>query len=297
MTAAADLGSNGSSASIEHREVELGRLRLHVATCGTGEPVVLLHGFPEFWFTWREQMAALARAGYRAVAPDLRGYNLSDKPRRIRDYAYDKLVQDIRDLVTAMGFSSVRLVGHDWGGTIAYGVASAHPELIDRLVVLCAGHPERFRQVLKPGHEQWKKSSYMGRYMVPIIPELFLRRRSYIASRFRGAARNPDAFPDRVVNEYVTAIRRPRAATSMLNYYRATLCHSVRAEAPIRAKTLILWAEQDDWLSDALLEKLDKWIPDHRVQRIANASHWLMADQPEEVNRRLVEFFDGQNEK
>lgn len=273
------------------RLVNVGEVRLNVVSEGEGPPVLLLHGFPEFSYSWRAVQPALAAAGYRAVAPDLRGYNLSDKPAGVAAYAMDRLVADVVGLVKALGAPRVKLVGHDWGGVIAWHVAARHPELVERLAVLNAPHPKVFVRRLFTSR-QALKSWYMLFFQLPALPERRLVEASIIRRTFRGLAVDQGAFPDEVIDRYLEAIRRPGAATAALNYYRAALRpESLRGPMTIAAPTLVLWGMKDTALVPANLDGLERYVPDLRVERIAGAGHWIQHDAPALVAEKLVAFF------
>ncbi|HTA88074.1 MAG TPA: alpha/beta hydrolase [Polyangiaceae bacterium] len=277
--------------NIEHRRVNVGRLELHVAQVGEGPPVLLLHGFPAYWADWKEQMLALAAAGFRVIAPDLPGYAESDKLPSTLDYRSTLLASDLAGLVHALGLSQVYLVGHDWGGTLAYCLASEHPELVKRLVVMNAGHPELFRLALR--HlEQIAKSWYMFLFQLPWLPEWLVQRSWALALALRGMLVRRDAMPDAELDQYVAAMRTPGAAHSAVSYYRAAFRAPVRAKRNITQTTLVLWGEQDRALSARLLlTNLADHVPDVRVERFANAGHWLHRDLPDVVSQRLLDFF------
>ena len=187
---------------------ELGTVRLHYVEQGEGPLVVLLHGFPEFWFGWRHQLGPLAEAGFRVVAPDMRGYNLSSKPPRVSDYTLDVLARDVRDLIAERGEESACVAGHDWGGAVAWAAAMYHPEAVRRLAILNAPHPRAFARALRDPR-QLAKSWYMGFFQLPFLPEQ-LGRRVF-----------PRGFPEEVRDRYEAAYDQPGALTAMLNYYRA----------------------------------------------------------------------------
>ncbi len=286
MTSAA--AAEQATAAIQHRRVDVGGVELHLASLGSGRPVLLLHGFPEFWYSWRHQLDALAAAGFQALAPDLRGYNLSDKPRRRSSYRIDRLVADIVGLIDALGFERVPVVAHDWGGIIAYCLAEQHPERVERLAILNAPHPELFRQAVRHPPQLWR-SWYTFFFQLPWLPEWVVTRRRVMEATLSGWAR-PGAFKSEDIDRYVEAIRRPRAATSMLNYYRAAFSVPVRAPNPIQVKTLILWGDRDRALGPELLDGIERYVPDVTVRHLPDAGHWVQYDAPDEVARELLAF-------
>jgi pimeloyl-ACP methyl ester carboxylesterase len=285
--------TNGASA----RWVDVHGLRLHCVEAGTGPLVVLLHGFPEFWYAWRHQIPALAHAGYRVVAPDLPGYNTSDKPPRVRDYRPQVLAQDMADLIVALGAGSAAVAGHDWGGGLAWLLAMHHPERVERLVVLNAPQPIRFLKGLRSSR-QLRRSWYILAFQLPWLPERLIAARDFRALR-RALGRQPtwpDAFTAQDIDRYVAAAAQPGALRAAINYYRAAFranpLAQVRNLRRVDIPTLIIWADQDRYLGRELAEPDRAWVPNVRVERIAEASHWVQADAPERVNRLMVDFLD-----
>lgn len=277
-----------------HREERVNGVRLHRVERGTGTPVVLLHGFPEFWWGWRRQMPALAAAGLRAVAPDLRGYNFSEKPPGIAAYRVETVAADVAALIGALGVERAHLVGHDWGGVVAWYVAMLHPGRVDRLAVLNAPHPQAFRRELRRG-PQALRSWYAGAFQLPLLPEAAFRARGYrLLNRvFRGAGGRPDVFGPDELARYREAAARPGALSAMLHYYRAALRHPRPPSSPIPHETLLVWGERDPALGVELTEGLEPWVPRLRVERIPEAGHWVQHEAPERVNTMLVDFLRG----
>ncbi|HLL85101.1 MAG TPA: alpha/beta hydrolase [Longimicrobium sp.] len=280
----------GSGAGWTDGEAQVGGVRLHWIEAGTGAPVVLLHGFPEFGYAWRHQLPALAAAGFRAVAPDMRGYNLSDKPAGYRSYTVQQLAADVVGLVRALGAERVHLVGHDWGGIVAWHVAMHHPEIVDRLVVINAPHPGVFRrEIRKP--DQFVRSWYVYFFQLPRMPEWAIRRNDFalLERIFRYDPVRPGAFTDADIRRYKEAAARPGALTAMLSYYRAL--RIPRPEpVPVRAPTLLIWGMRDQALSERNTHGLEEWVPDLRIERIPDSSHWVMSDVPERTNEMLAGF-------
>jgi epoxide hydrolase 4 len=270
--------------------------RLHYVESGEGPLVVLLHGFPEFWFGWRFQVPALAAAGFRVVAPDMRGYNLSSRPRGVPAYDIDCLAGDIRDLIRERGAESAFLAGHDWGAAVAWATAMNHPEVVERLAILNVPHPRRLLHGLRRPR-QLVKSWYMFFFQLPWLPERLARARRWWFFRygFEHDAR-PGAFTPADIDRYVEAWSQPGAATATINYYRAVFRQSPRrAEArirPVDAPTLVIWGERDRYLGAELAEPDPADVPNlERVVSLPDASHWVQHDEPERVNQLLAEFF------
>jgi len=282
---------------VEHRRIDVGpdadgrHLHLHVALAGPerGTPVVLLHGFPEFWWSWRYQIAPLAAAGFRVIAPDLRGYAGSDRPPEIHAYRMDNLVADVAGLIRALGYARAHVVAHDWGGAIAWHVAATRPEVVDRLAILNAPHPTVFQRELRTV-EQLKKSWYMFAFQLPGFPERRLQERETLVRTFRGWSRRREHFDDATIDRYVDAVRTPGAARAMVAYYRAALRHLPGPVPRIDAETLVIWGMDDRALGPRLLDGLEAHVARLRIERIPDASHWVAQDAPERVNELLLDF-------
>jgi pimeloyl-ACP methyl ester carboxylesterase len=274
-----------------HQEAIINNVRLHWVEAGTGTPVLLLHGFPEFWWEWRHVIPALADRGYRAVAPDMRGYNLSDKPRGASAYRMETLVGDVQGLIRHLGVPRVHVVGHDWGGVVAWWLAMLAPEMVDRLVIINAPHPQAFkRELMTP--DQMMRSWYAAAFQVPRLPEAAFRARNFalLERIFRASSVRPGAFSDDDIRRYKEAAARPGAITAMINYYRAAARFPSPPTQTITRPTLLIWGEQDEALSIRLTEGLDAWVPGIRVERIPGVSHWVPAEAPERVNALLADF-------
>jgi pimeloyl-ACP methyl ester carboxylesterase len=282
-------------AIVAHEDADLDGIRIHYVTSGSGPLVVLLHGFPDFWFGWREQIPALARAGFRVVAPDLRGYDLSAKPRAIAAYTVDRIVDDVTNLFRHLSVERAAIVGHDWGGAIAWAFAMRQPERLRRLAILNAPHPERFARALRDPR-QLVRSWYMLFFQLPALPEALFRARSYDAIRRLYQTDPARPFSDADIARYVDAIAQPGALTGMINWYRALFRNATHMRASLRridAPTLVLWGDRDRYLSRFLAEPSRQWVPHATVVHFPNATHWLQHDEAGAVNERLVEFLSA----
>ncbi|WP_276272842.1 alpha/beta fold hydrolase [Haloarcula litorea] len=287
-----------------HETVATNGVDLHAVTAGPtdGDLVLLLHGFPEFWYSWHRQIPALAEAGYRVVAPDLRGYNRSAKPAGVSAYRVEELVADVAGLVDAAGRASAHVVGHDWGGLVAWQTAIDRPEVVDRLAVLNAPHPSAYERALRSSFSQLVRSWYVGAFQLPRLPEWAICRDDYAALErlFREQPVRPDAFSAADVERYKRALDRPGALTAAVNYYRAAFRRNARltltqggvGDARVAAPTLLVWGEQDGMLDPSLTEGLTRWVPDCRVERLPDASHWVQFDAPERVTDLLRSHLD-----
>ena len=280
-------------AGVAFRRVALPEVSLHVAEAGpgTGPPTLLLHGFPEFWYGWRHQIGPLAGAGLRVVVPDQRGYGLSDKPQEIGAYHLDRLASDVLALIDACGLPTVRLVGHDWGGLVAWWVASHHPDRITRLAILNAPHPGIVGAYMRHHPGQWLRSAYVGLFQIPRLPERLLTADRCRALRHAlTSTSRPGAFAAADLDRYVEAWLRPGAMTAMLNWYRA-LVRLPRAEPPrVRVPTLVLWGERDTALQSGLAEASLAFCDEGRLKAYPRASHWLAHEEPASVNAELTRF-------
>jgi len=273
---------------------EVGDVRLHYVEAGQGPLVVLLHGFPEFWYGWRLQIGPLAEAGFRVVVPDMRGYNLSSRPDGVHDYDIDKLTADIKGLIHERGAESAMLVGHDWGGSVAWAMAMAHPEVVDRLAILNAAHPRKLSQGLHhPG--QLRKSWYFFFFDIPDLPESVVHANKWHFFRHFLRDAHP-AYSQEDIDRYIQAWSQPGASTGMINYYRSSVrTPPKQAEAqihPISAPTLVIWGERDRYLGSELAEPDHDDVPSlDRVERLPDASHWVHHDGAERVTELLTSFF------
>lgn len=285
-----------------HRESRVNGIRLHWVEQGEGPLVILLHGFPEFWYAWRHQVPALAAAGFRAVAPDLRGYNLSDKPAGVRAYRIEALLSDLAGLIALLGAEQsdtrAHVVGHDWGGAFAWYAPLFCPERLLSLTLLNAPHPLAFRRELKTSAAQRKKSSYIFFFQLPWLPERRIRARNFavLEKLLRRDPVAPGVFSDEDIRLYKEALAQPGALTAAVNYYRAALRFPPRVAGrtwPGGLKTLLVWGGRDRYLGPGLLEGLDRWVPDLAIERIPDASHWVQADAAARVNDLLIRFLKG----
>jgi pimeloyl-ACP methyl ester carboxylesterase len=280
------------------RYVTANGLRFHYVENGPqdGPPVLLLHGFPEFWYSFRYQLGALGQAGFRVFAPDLRGYNHSDKPLGVTSYSADKLLDDVLALTHAFGYKKLTLLGHDWGGVLAWATASspAHQHIVERLIVLNAPHPAAFLHRLSP--QQVRRSWYILFFQLPLIPEYVLSKKGYtnLRRRLKGSAHVPGTFTEADLDRFIEALDRPGALTAALNYYRAmrlpTSRNLLKGLVPVAAKTLLIWGERDQALGKELTYNLTRWAPNLRIEYLPDSSHWVQQEQPEQVNRLLLEF-------
>lgn len=272
------------------RDIDVNGVRLHVVVEGEGPLVFLLHGFPETSRAWRKQMPALAKR-FRVVAPDLRGFGASDKPKGIAAYRTSVLADDIVALIHAFDAERGHVVGHDWGGGVAWTLASLHPEAVDRLVVLNCPHPAVMQKALRSNWTQIRKSWYIFAFQLPWLPEWSFRRNGgkALKAALRSSSK-PGTFSEADLDEYARAFSAPGAATGAINYYRAA-ARSPLARGKIKAPTLLIWAVDDFALGIELTRGMDGLFErPPRIEYVPDTSHWVMEERPEVVNRLLLEF-------
>lgn len=280
------------------REIDVATngITLRCLTAGDGPLAILLHGFPDSAESWRRQIPILAAAGYRVIAPWLRGYGQSSRPRRVDAYDIDELVNDVVGLLAEGDHErAALLVGHDWGGVIAWKLAIDHPELVEQLVVLNAPHPATFARALRTA-DQLARSSYILFFQLPRLPELMLRARKWALLRrtMQRMVHRPGAWTRSDWLAQRRALGAPGALTAALDYYRAAGRRAQRdraavpATARVRVRTLILWGDLDPVLPATLLDDLGRWVRQLTVRRFADAGHWVHWDRPNAVADALL---------
>lgn len=282
-----------SDRQMQHSYLETNGIRLHYVTQGEGPLMLLLHGFPEFWYSWRHQIPEFAQ-DYKVVALDLRGYNDSDKPAAKSAYALPELIEDVRGAIDALGYDQCILVGHDWGGAIAWATAYAHPQRLSQLIVLNLPHPAKFAAGLKTP-QQLLRSWYIALFQLPLLPELLLQANDYAAIRaaFQSQAINSAAFTEADLDQYAAAAAKPGALTAMLNYYRNLLDGDGLLEQTwdvLEIPTLMIWGEEDVALGKELTEGTGDYVSDFRIHYIPRCSHWVQQEQPALVNQYMRAF-------
>jgi epoxide hydrolase 4 len=298
-----------STAPVAHEFADVNGVRLHYAKTGAGPLIVFVHGFPEFWYEWKHQLAEFGK-DHLAVAPDMRGYNLSSKPTALDDYQMPKLVEDLRALTSgilkAAGQTKFTLVAHDWGGVVAWVFAAQHPDMLDRLVIVNAPHPTIFGRLLREDPEQQKASQYMLMFR-SAAAEATLSQNDYepLVNAVLGAGLRSGTVTDDDKKEYIAAWSQPGALTGGLNYYRAAQIgpppqggavpsqEAAAAAAPpmvVKVPTLVIWGEKDTALLTSNLEGLDRVVSRVTVKRIPDGTHWVVRENAPEVNRLIREY-------
>ncbi len=280
---------------VSFEQIATNGIQLHVAQAGPadGPLTLLLHGFPEFWYGWRKQIPALAAAGFHVWAPDQRGYNLSDKPPRIADYSLDKLANDAAGLIAAAGARRAVVVGHDWGGVVAWWLAANRPELVERLVIINVPHPLVMRRLILTDPRQTLRSWYVFALQLPWLPEWGARRNDWKALvRGMEASSRPGTFTETDFDQYRRAWSQPRAYQSMVNWYRAALRAPPRPprNGRILPPTLILWGANDKFICREAAEMSLKLCDLGHLVFYEGNTHWLPHERPEEVNRQILAF-------
>lgn len=281
---------------MQQKFLKVNGVKLHYIEEGSGELVILLHGFPEFWYTWRQQIPVLAKH-YRVVAPDMRGYNLSDKPEGVANYRIDVLAKDIADLITALGFDKVILVGHDWGAAVAWATATIYPQKIKKLGIINVPHPQEMGKAFFSFNlSQYEKSSYMFFFQLPWLPERFIGKDlpEFFKNVFANLSPTGAVPPDDVIAKYVEAYSRPGTITATLNYYRAAMryLNALKPTGKLPMPVLMLWGEQDKALGKELTYNTKDYCSDLEIIYDPASGHFLQHDNPDLVNTKLLQFFN-----
>lgn len=286
---------------LEHKFIETNGVRLHVVLAGPadGPLLILLHGFPEFWYGWRRQIEPLAQAGFRVVVPDQRGYNLSEKPDGVNAYAIDVLARDVMGLIEALGRQQACLAGHDWGAAVAWHTAARYPERVQKLVILNVPHPAVMIDTLRRSPRQLLKSWYIFFFQLRGLAEWMLGRGDYsgLVNMLKASAKE-DTFSTDDLESYRAAYRQPGALTGMLNWYRAMFQAGLRNQRNpeeltprnIKVPTLVLWGVRDIALSKELAQPSVNHCQQGQLVFFENATHWLQHDEPEAVSEAIRSF-------
>lgn len=287
---------------LTHNYAEVNGVRLHYVASGQGPLILFLHGFPEFWYEWKKQLPEFGQ-DHLAVAPDMRGYNLSAKPTALDQYRMKHLVEDVRALAEHLGHKKFVLVGHDWGGAVAWAFALAHPECLDKLIIVNAPHPGIFVRELRDNPSQQKASEYMLMFRSPEAEQKLTGNNCDLLSRLLlRDLLNRGAFTEDDRKAYLDAWIQPGAITGGLNYYRANRTGPPAAgDTPasfavdpamltVRVPALVIWGEKDSALLVDNLAGLEEFVPDLTIRRVPDASHWIIHEKPAEVNSYIRDF-------
>jgi pimeloyl-ACP methyl ester carboxylesterase len=268
---------------------------LHYAEAGSADDplLILLHGFPEFWFGWREMLEPLAAAGFHVIAPDQRGYNLSDKPRGVKAYTLSILARDVFALAGHFGAERFDVVGHDWGAAVAWSLADENSPHLGRVVIINAPHPAIWLRAMRMDRGQGRQSRYVRFFRLPWVPEILIR-----ASKFRAlesafdSMRGSSAFTADLLNAYRRAWRRPGALTAMLNWYRALFGEAVDAPPPqgLSHPILVLWGDRDAFASPDLADRSAALCANVIVKHFGDATHWVVHEEPDAIRTEIIKF-------
>jgi pimeloyl-ACP methyl ester carboxylesterase len=289
--------------------IPIGDITIHYVEQGSGELVILLHGFPDFWYSWRKQIPVLAKE-FRVIAPDLRGYNKSSKPEGIDNYSTSVLVKDILGLLEALGEKKATVIGHDWGGHIAWNLAMMTPEKVSKLVIINCPHPVPLLEAFwSMRFQQLQKSWYVFFFQIPAIPEEIMSKNNYkvLKHMLIGSIINKNAFEEEDITKYVEAWSQPGALSASINYYRANWnieqMLSIKPEyqagflerfPKIISPTLVIWGEQDRALDKSLTIGLDKHIDGSlKILYHPDYGHWVHIEAPDFVNTAILSFLKG----
>jgi pimeloyl-ACP methyl ester carboxylesterase len=283
--------------SWKHDFITTNGIKLHYVTQGEGQLMLMLHGFPECWYSWRHQIPEFAK-DYKVVALDLRGYNESDKPKEVEAYATKQLLKDVEGVIKGLGYESCILVGHDWGGLIAWNFAYDYPQMVDKLIVLNIAHPAKISTGLRTP-QQLLKSSYIFFFQLPFLPELVLQANDYqlIGSIFTNTIVDKSALTQADLEFYKDAAAKRWALTSMLNYYRnfsrKILQNISKTWRILEISTLMIWGENDAALGKELTHGTENFVKKLTIKYISNCSHWVQQEQPQLVNQYIREFLES----
>lgn len=281
--------------SWQHQYITTNGVKLHYVTQGEGSLMLMLHGFPEFWYSWRHQIPEFAK-NYKVVALDLRGYNDSDKPKNQSAYVMDEFVRDVEGVIKGLGYEKCVLVGHDWGGAIAWNFAYSYPQMVERLIVLNLPHPAKFSEGLRTP-QQLLRSWYMFLFQLPAIPEFLIQSLDYqlVETAFKGMAVNKSAITQADINAYKDAAAKRGALTAMLNYYRNIFEQRMINQnwGILEVPTLMIWGENDAALGKELTYGTEAYVKDLQIKYIPNCSHWVQQEEPQLVNQYIREFLVG----
>lgn len=280
----------------KHEMIVTNGVQLHYVTQGEGPLMLMLHGFPEFWYSWRHQISEFA-TDYKVVALDLRGYNESEKPKEVEAYRMQELMRDVEGVILGLGYQSCVLVGHDWGGAIAWNFAYKYSQRVAQLIVMNLPHPALFSEALRSNPQQVFRSWYIFLFQLPGIPEWILQWNDYdaIATAFKTMAIDKSTFTTADLNAFKNAAAKSGAITAMLNYYRNIFQGFAQPQSwgILEVPTLMIWGEEDAALGKELTYGTEAYVQDFRIRYIPHCSHWVQQEQPQLVNQYIREFLNS----
>ncbi|MBL7165995.1 MAG: alpha/beta hydrolase [Dehalococcoidales bacterium] len=292
---------------LKHDYADINDIRLHYVTAGKGKLLMFAHGFPEFWYEWKNQLTEF-EDGYQVVAPDMRGYNLSSKPADVEQYRVEYLIEDLRLLAEHLGHKRFILIGHDWGGAVAWAFASRHPDYLEKLIIINAPHPGVFDRELRENPAQQRASQYMLMFRGSQAEQaLSADNHAGLVDSILGRGLREGYFTAEDRDAYLAAWSQPGALTGGLNYYRAAQVGppsdqggqargnfgADTAVLTVAVPTLVIWGEQDQALLTGNLEGLDEFVPELTVKRIPDGSHWVVHEKPDLVNAYIRDFIEN----
>ena len=282
----------------EHKFVQTNGIRLHCVVQGQGKLMVMLHGFPEFWYSWRHQIPIMAKY-FKVIAPDMRGYNQSEKPEGAENYRMNLLVEDVMGLIEFFGEEKAIIVGHDWGAIVSWAFAMAHPEATERLIIMNVPHPAVWQEKAKYIARQLQKSWYIFFFQKEKVPESYFSRNNYLALKLmlsKSTVRE-GVFSDEDLKRFVEAWSKPGALTASINYYRANIrpeifMKEVSLKFPkITSPTLVIWGEKDLALTLEISKGAEKYVDaPYTIKYIPRCGHWVQNEEPELVDKYILEF-------
>ena len=291
--------------AIQSQFAEVNGIRLHYASVGRGKLIMFVHGFPEFWFAWEKQLKEFGK-DYQAVAPDMRGYNLSSKPSTVEEYHVKDLIEDLKALAKYLGHEKMIMVAHDWGGAVAWSAAMRYPELLEKLIIINAPHPAVFARELLNNPDQQTASQYMlllrSAEAQRVLSENNYTRLADVLVQFGSKWE----MTDEKRQKYIEAWSQPGALTGSLNYYRASPLYPPTSKSDeeqissilnlpkemfaVKMPTLVIWGEEDRALLTGNLDGLEEYVEDLTVKRIPDGTHWVVHEQPELINSLIRDF-------
>ena len=298
---------------IEEVYVNTNGVKLHTVLIGSGKPLILLHGFPDFWYGWKDIILGL-KDKYKLVVPDMRGYNLSDKPEGIESYNLEILIDDIKGLSEALNLGKFCLAGHDWGGPVAWGVAGKYPELLEKLIIINGPHPIIMRNLIAKDKDQRRASSYIFEFIKPNSADLLMDNNFKVLKAIMGMnietlkdlfggletlesiseqSKRENLLSEFDMGKYIEAWSQPGAVNAGLDYYRASVKDTFTTESwdgCVDVPTLVMHGMKDIALTPKILNGLEDYVKDLKIVKIENATHWVMIDAPEKVNSSIKEF-------
>jgi len=293
------MAPSGIRSPLEFRVLNINGIALHVVFAGptSGKPLILLHGFPEFWFGWRRQIDHFVCSGYRVIIPDQRGYNLSDKPAAIASYSIDLLAKDVVGVLNTVANSKAFVVGHDWGAAVTWYLAARFSDRVHRAAMLSVPHPRVFIKNLIMNPAQLRRSWYILFFQLPWLPELVLRRRDWaLLVRVLRNTSPAGVFSDSDLARYKESWVEKDALTAMLNWYRAALLRSSKVALDpnalrVKVPALLIWGKNDRLVGEAMARESLQYCDDGHLEMLETATHWVQHEEPAQVNTLLSQFF------